>query len=161
MSTGFPLSIKVVISSNAHDSNCVSHNLVGVKPCWQSDVICCDDRCWIILSRIILSIIFPDVRLIGRSFSQFFCICITSLLVEWCKIPNFPVLWKDDLVHICNGFDIICCCFFCRRLARHERKALKGKFSSGIEGALASTLNRDFNWKQLSEMIICIICLCF
>ena len=30
---------------------------------------------------------------------------------------------------------------------------LKGKFSSGIEGALASTLNHDFNWKQLSEMI--------
>ena len=27
--------------------------------------------------------------------------------------------------------------------------ALKGKFSSGIEGALASTLNHDFNWKQL------------
>ena len=33
---------------------------------------------------------------------------------------------------------------------------LKGKFSSGIEGALASTLNRDFNWKQLSEIILCI-----
>ena len=33
---------------------------------------------------------------------------------------------------------------------------LKGKFSSGIEGALASTLHRDFNWKQLSEMILCI-----
>ena len=32
---------------------------------------------------------------------------------------------------------------------------LKGKFSSGIEGALASTLNGDFNWKQLSEMILC------
>ena len=32
---------------------------------------------------------------------------------------------------------------------------LKGKFSSGIEGALASTLNRDFNWKQLSEIILC------
>ena len=32
---------------------------------------------------------------------------------------------------------------------------LKGKFSSGIEGALASTLNHDFNWKQLSEMILC------
>ena len=31
---------------------------------------------------------------------------------------------------------------------------LKGKFSSGIEGALASTLNHDFNWKQLSEMIL-------
>ena len=31
---------------------------------------------------------------------------------------------------------------------------LKGKFSSGIEGALVSTLNRDFNWKQLSEMIL-------
>ena len=33
---------------------------------------------------------------------------------------------------------------------------LKGKFSSGIEGALASSLNHDFNWKQLSEMILCI-----
>ena len=32
---------------------------------------------------------------------------------------------------------------------------LKGKFSSGIEGTLASTLNHDFNWKQLSEMILC------
>ena len=32
---------------------------------------------------------------------------------------------------------------------------LKGKFSSGIEGALASTLNHDFNWKQPSEMILC------
>ena len=40
---------------------------------------------------------------------------------------------------------------------------LKGKFSSGIEGALASTLNRDFNWKQLlvSEIIICIFLLMF
>ena len=36
--------------------------------------------------------------------------------------------------------------------------ALKGKFSSGIEGALASTLNRNFNWKKLSEMILCIFC---
>ena len=33
---------------------------------------------------------------------------------------------------------------------------LKGKFSSGIEGALASTLNRHFNWKQLSKIILCI-----
>ena len=33
---------------------------------------------------------------------------------------------------------------------------LKGRFSSGIEGALASTFNHDFNWKQLSEMILCI-----
>ena len=32
---------------------------------------------------------------------------------------------------------------------------LKGKFSSGIEGTLASNLNHDFNWK-LSEMILCI-----
>ena len=31
---------------------------------------------------------------------------------------------------------------------------LKGKFGSGIEDALASTLNHDFNWKQLSEMIL-------
>ena len=35
---------------------------------------------------------------------------------------------------------------------------LKGKFSSGIEGALASALNCDFNWKQLSEMILCSFC---
>ena len=26
---------------------------------------------------------------------------------------------------------------------------LKGKFSSGREGALASTLNHDFNWKRV------------
>ena len=38
---------------------------------------------------------------------------------------------------------------------------LKGKFSNGIEGALASTLNRDFNWKQLSEMILWIFFGCF
>ena len=38
---------------------------------------------------------------------------------------------------------------------------LKGKFSSGIEGALASTLNHNFNWKQLSEMILCIFLLMF
>ena len=31
-----------------------------------------------------------------------------------------------------------------------NRFNLKGKFSSGVEGALASTLNHDFNWKQLS-----------
>ena len=36
---------------------------------------------------------------------------------------------------------------------------LKEKFSSGIEGALASTLNHDVNWKQLSEMILCIFLL--
>ena len=41
------------------------------------------------------------------------------------------------------------------------RGRLKGKFSSGIEGALASTLNCDFNWKQLSEMIPCIFYLTF
>ena len=38
-------------------------------------------------------------------------------------------------------------------------ESLKGNFSSGIEGALPSTLNHDFNWKQLSEMIICIFLL--
>ena len=38
---------------------------------------------------------------------------------------------------------------------------LKGKFSSGIEGALASTLNHDFNWKQLSELILYIFLLMF
>ena len=41
------------------------------------------------------------------------------------------------------------------------QRNLKGKFSSGIEGALASTLNHDFHWKQLSEMILCIILLMF
>ena len=39
--------------------------------------------------------------------------------------------------------------------------ALNGKFSSGIEGALASTLNHDFNWKQLSETLLCIFYLMF
>ena len=38
---------------------------------------------------------------------------------------------------------------------------LKGKFSSGIEGALGSSLIHDFNWKQLSDMILCIFLLMF
>ena len=38
---------------------------------------------------------------------------------------------------------------------------LTGKFSSRVEGALASTLNHDFNWKQLSEMLLCIFLLMF
>ena len=38
-------------------------------------------------------------------------------------------------------------------LNRSLTRSLNGKFSSGIEGALASTLYHDFNWKQLSEMI--------
>ena len=42
-----------------------------------------------------------------------------------------------------------------------KNRTLKGKFSSGIEGTLASILNRDFNWKQLSEMILCIFCVMF
>ena len=42
-----------------------------------------------------------------------------------------------------------------------KRTLLKGKFSSGIEGALASTLDHDFNWKQLSEMMLCIVLLMF
>ena len=41
------------------------------------------------------------------------------------------------------------------------RHYLKGKFNSGIEGALASTLNHDFNWKQVSEIILCIFLLMF
>ena len=40
-------------------------------------------------------------------------------------------------------------------------RSLKGKFSSGIEGALALTLHHDFNWKQLSEMMFCIVLLMF
>ena len=42
-----------------------------------------------------------------------------------------------------------------------DELSLKGKFSSGIEGALASTFNHDFNWKQLSEIILCIFLLMF
>ena len=39
---------------------------------------------------------------------------------------------------------------------------LKEKFSRrGIEGVLAPTLNHDSNWKQLSEMILCIFLLIF
>ena len=42
-----------------------------------------------------------------------------------------------------------------------HKKVLNAKFSSGIEGDLALTLNRDFKWKQLSEIIICIFCYVF
>ena len=43
----------------------------------------------------------------------------------------------------------------------NKQTQLKEKFSSGIEGALASTLHHDFNWKQLSEMMLCIALLMF
>ena len=42
-----------------------------------------------------------------------------------------------------------------------KQTQLKEKFSSGIEGALASTLHHDFNWKQLSETMLCIALLMF
>ena len=53
------------------------------------------------------------------------------------------------------------CPFYISKNIFDDRYTLKGKFSSGIEGALASTLNHDFNWKQLSEMIHCIFLLMF
>ena len=40
-----------------------------------------------------------------------------------------------------------------------SKASLKGKFSSGIEGALASTLHHDFNSKQLSEMMLSVVLL--
>ena len=48
-----------------------------------------------------------------------------------------------------------------KKRKKKETCCLKGKFSSGIEGALASTLNHDFNWKQLSEIILRIFLLMF
>ena len=36
---------------------------------------------------------------------------------------------------------------------------LKGKFSTGTESALALTLQHNFNWKQLSEMMLSILLL--
>ena len=50
---------------------------------------------------------------------------------------------------------------FFKQICQNYLVALKGKFSSGIEGALASTLNHNFNWKQPSEMILCIFILMF
>ena len=52
-------------------------------------------------------------------------------------------------------------CIMITEIMIRTKIVLKGKFSSGIEGALASTLNHDFNWKQLSEMILCIFLLMF
>ena len=40
----------------------------------------------------------------------------------------------------------------CMQTKVHDNcRYLKEKFSSGIEGALASTLNRDFNWKKYQK----------
>ena len=51
---------------------------------------------------------------------------------------------------------------FIEFLYKSGRCYLKGKFSSGIEGALAaSTLNHDFNWKQLSKINLYIFLLKF
>ena len=65
------------------------------------------------------------------------------------KVQELPYITSDYDIHLAaihkHGWSQI--------------RELKGKFSSRIEGALASTLNHDFNWKQLSEMILCIFLL--
>ena len=73
------------------------------------------------------------------------------------KFRNIPI-FKD--------FPLICHYFLGFRVGRYvtdwysttpkRELTLKRKFTSGIEGALALKLNRDFNWKQLSKLIICI-----
>ena len=70
---------------------------------------------------------------------------------------NIKLIFKKTLY--CNKWHSADVCT--ERYRKYIIGCLKGKFSSGIEGALASTLNHDYNWKQLSDMIICIFLLMF
>ena len=71
-------------------------------------------------------------------------------IIFFCKTPS---LKKKN-----PAYATACTCFAKHALLKqilNRTNHLKGKFSSVIEGALASTLNHDFNWKQLSEIILC------
>ena len=74
-------------------------------------------------------------------------------------ISQLQSLSQITQVHVINYsliIDLIFTHFQNLGLQKGRNTFKRGKFSSGIEGALASTLNHDFNWKQLSEMILCI-----
>ena len=64
------------------------------------------------------------------------------------------VILRKFMETIFDFLFIFTCDYGFARERMENCQGLKGKFSSGIEGALASTFNHDFNWKQLSEMIL-------
>ena len=82
---------------------------------------------------------------------------ITTRLVNVLESPNIIGAMVETM------YKVLCLQCICHNVwfVWLSFTSLKGKFSSGIEGALASTLNRDFNWKQLSETILCIFLLMF
>ena len=96
-------------------------------------------------------------------------VVLNQICWSWCYYNEekmlYPARWKRITVDQSKVLKIDCsvCAFFfwggggTRYI---DKLYLKEKFS-GIEGALASTLNRDFNWKQLSEMILCVFLLMF
>ena len=114
-----------------------------------------------------------DVVLLPKLMARWGCALLSMMIVplhEWHNngLENsidepfsIQVALQDDYlcaVHIRDAFpyhdtpSVTLLHFF----RTHAGILIKGKFSSGIEGALVSTLNLDFNWKQLSEMILCI-----
>ena len=110
-----------------------------------------------------IAIIYKNTFFVARNYlSQilFFCTFLHSNLSIAFNLPQY------SLFCACPPSSpppppekIILCTYTTPCLKPHIRGG--GGFSSGIEGALAWTLNHDFNWKQLSEMILCIIFLMF
>ena len=88
------------------------------------------------------------------------CLFYGLFYSPWAKVnPRIwpsPSLWIPAFVQTeqCSLSFLHFSCLYCKPFLLILNKHLKGKFSSGIEGAPASTLNCDFNWKQLSEMIL-------
>ena len=57
---------------------------------------------------------------------------------------------KKESCRSCTWVDLFSTLYYNGNTMPHNwNLQLKGKFNSGIEGALASTLNHNFNWKQL------------
>ena len=63
------------------------------------------------------------------------------------------------MFHVCVCVCVCVCVWVCVCVCEYIKDCptLKGRFSSGIEDALASILINDFNWKKLSEIILCIL----
>ena len=144
---------------------------VGEGAVWARDG---SPRCWMrkdtqnsINSKIDASL--PNIKsiiscqtevLMEIRYSESSCILKATFLGQQLILYHYPVAYGKQALLMIKLFKVI---WPQKRMSMRNVRmgTLKGKFSSGIEGALASTLNHDFNWKQLSEMIFWIFLLMF
>ena len=114
---------------------------------------------------------YTDVSKVIALYCKILHVFYTSILqslILWClywytlsaweymySLRNGTVLWNQSFRVYYSGKD------WSLQIMIQNKYNLKGTFSSGIDGALESTWNHDFNWKLLSEISLCIFLLMF